>query len=142
MTVDQIRRWISGTIRPGKVETDSVETEELSHSVDQEIPRDVTSSRSNNTWETNTTGRYLLVNVHTDAANTAAVTRGLKLHINSAQTNRTVTRLRVQNDDTNPDFIRASVTGIVPPGADYKIELIQGGIGTPGWFETEIGRPA
>jgi len=94
------------------------------------VPTDVSASRSIGTWYQNTTGRPLTVHI-TPTLNASGELR-TPIHINDAQTDNRVARIRVSGGQAGE---KVPYQTEIPPGHYYKLEDINGNAGVGAWQE-------
>lgn len=106
--------------------------------IEAEQPSDVSASRADNTWETNDSDHPIVVYVESATGGAAAASASVSAHVNTAQTNNVVAQDQAQAcDSANSVAVSASVTFVVPPGHDYKVDVTAG---IDRWFEHKIGK--
>lgn len=106
---------------------------------DAEQPQDVSGSRSDNIWETNNTNYPIAVYVAGASGTTSSGDIAVVVaHVNTSQTNNKISRDKGWTDGTNEAV--ASLSFVVPPGHDYKVDWIFDG-GLDNWEESKLGNP-
>lgn len=106
----------------GELESDSLNTGKIDS---KEIPDNLTTSRSFNTWYQNTTGTDLYLSI-TGQVNVDGTRMRLQLDINDTQANNQSDEVHVQGD--TPETY--GVEGTVPVGAYYRVRA---SADTPGY---------
>lgn len=106
---------------------------------DAEQPQDVSANRSDNSWETNNTNFPTVVYVNSRLGSPAAGAEVRVIgHVNTSRSDNIICDSSNQAHD-NTTGISTGLTMVVPPGHDYKVNVVGGGIDQ--WYEQKLGAP-